>query len=190
MAVELVLGGRLAWYAETDRHAATVCTHHWPGVPNLGDIRAVDWSGVAPVCPPNSPPDRRRHLPAMPRPMVPSQRLSPSRRHLFTPRPQKGPIAVTTPGHNVTDHPSPKKGQPDNTTWTVERIRALGLITDIATAAQIFGLSRAAAYDLAKRDRFPVAVLRFGSRYRVPVAAILHALGLTIGDEQPPSRTT
>lgn len=77
-----------------------------------------------------------------------------------------------------------------NTTWTVERIRALGLITDIATAAQIFGLSRAAAYDLAKRDRFPVAVLRFGSRYRVPVAAILHALGLTIGDEQPPSRTT
>ncbi|MEU7171529.1 MULTISPECIES: DNA cytosine methyltransferase [Micromonospora] len=49
MAVELVLGGQLTWYAETDRHAAAVCAHHWPGVPNLGDIRAVDWSSVAPV---------------------------------------------------------------------------------------------------------------------------------------------
>ncbi|MEU8158800.1 DNA cytosine methyltransferase [Micromonospora parva] len=49
MAVELVLGGQLTWYAETDRHAATVCAHHWPGVPNLGDIRAVDWTRVEAV---------------------------------------------------------------------------------------------------------------------------------------------
>ncbi|GHJ52969.1 hypothetical protein Nm8I071_22760 [Nonomuraea sp. TT08I-71] len=49
LAVELVLGGRLAWYAETDRHARTVLDHHWPDVPNLGDIRAVDWSHVPPV---------------------------------------------------------------------------------------------------------------------------------------------
>ncbi|MEO3780496.1 DNA (cytosine-5-)-methyltransferase [Micromonospora sp. B11E3] len=49
MAVELVLGGHLTWYAETDRHASTVLAHHWPGVPNLGDIRTVDWSTVAPV---------------------------------------------------------------------------------------------------------------------------------------------
>ena len=32
LAVELVLGGQLAWYAETDRHACTVLAHHWPGV--------------------------------------------------------------------------------------------------------------------------------------------------------------
>ncbi|MBU8857731.1 DNA cytosine methyltransferase [Micromonospora sp. WMMB482] len=49
MAVELVLGGRLAWYAETDRHAAAVCAHHWPAVPNLGDIGAVNWTRVEPV---------------------------------------------------------------------------------------------------------------------------------------------
>ncbi|WP_307871929.1 DNA cytosine methyltransferase [Micromonospora sp. U21] len=49
MAVELVLGGQLTRYAETDRHARTVCEHHWPGVPNLGDIRAVDWTCVEPV---------------------------------------------------------------------------------------------------------------------------------------------
>lgn len=49
MAVELVLGGHLTWYAETDRHATTVLAHHWPHVPNLGDIRTLDWSSVAPV---------------------------------------------------------------------------------------------------------------------------------------------
>jgi DNA (cytosine-5)-methyltransferase 1 len=44
-----VCGGRLAWYAETDRHARTVLARHWPGVSNLGDIRAVDWNAVEPV---------------------------------------------------------------------------------------------------------------------------------------------
>ncbi|ROO52874.1 DNA (cytosine-5)-methyltransferase 1 [Micromonospora sp. Llam0] len=49
LAVELVLGGRLTWYAETDRHATTILNRHWPDVPNLGDIRTIDWNTVAPV---------------------------------------------------------------------------------------------------------------------------------------------
>lgn len=49
LAVELVLGGQLAWYAETDPHATTVLSARWPAVPNLGDIRTVDWSTVPPV---------------------------------------------------------------------------------------------------------------------------------------------
>jgi DNA (cytosine-5)-methyltransferase 1 len=49
LAVDLVLGGHLAWYAETDPHASTVLAYHWPDVVNLGDIRTVDWSTVAPV---------------------------------------------------------------------------------------------------------------------------------------------
>lgn len=49
LAVELVLGGQLAWYAETDRHANAVLAHHWPEVPNLGDISVVEWAQVAPV---------------------------------------------------------------------------------------------------------------------------------------------
>ncbi|MFI6333205.1 DNA cytosine methyltransferase [Micromonospora chersina] len=49
LAVELVLGGRLLWCAETDRHARTVLAHHWPGLPNLGDIRTIDWTRVPPV---------------------------------------------------------------------------------------------------------------------------------------------
>jgi hypothetical protein len=62
--------------------------------------------------------------------------------------------------------------------WTVERIRALGAVTDVATVGQIFGLSRSSAYELARSGRLPVPVLRVGSRYRVSVAAILTALGV------------
>lgn len=40
LAVMAVTGAKLAWTAETDRHAVAVLEHHWPGVPNLGDITA------------------------------------------------------------------------------------------------------------------------------------------------------
>ncbi|WJK33122.1 helix-turn-helix domain-containing protein [Solwaraspora sp. WMMA2065] len=93
---------------------------------------------------------------------------------------------MTSSDHHFADRPGPDSEQPDDTVWTADRIRALGPVTDITTAARIFGLSRAAAYELAKRGQFPVAVLRFGSRYRIPVAAILHALHLPVADEQPP----
>ncbi|OZV72320.1 DNA-binding protein [Micromonospora echinospora] len=73
--------------------------------------------------------------------------------------------------------------------WTVERIRALGAVTDIATVGEIFGMSRSSAYDLARRDRLPVPVLRVGSRYRVSVAAILTALGVPSEPPAPPSAT-
>jgi DNA (cytosine-5)-methyltransferase 1 len=49
LAVELVLGGALVWYADTDVHARTVLSARRPGVPNLGDIRTVDWARVEPV---------------------------------------------------------------------------------------------------------------------------------------------
>jgi DNA (cytosine-5)-methyltransferase 1 len=49
LAVMAVTGARLAWMAETDRHAAAVLAHHWPDVPNLGDITALNWAVVPPV---------------------------------------------------------------------------------------------------------------------------------------------
>ncbi len=64
--------------------------------------------------------------------------------------------------------------------WTPERIRALGPVTDIATAGQILGLSRSTAYALAADDAFPTPVLRVGSGYRVPVAALLAALHIPL----------
>lgn len=48
-AVEQVLDGRTVWHAETDPSASKVLAARWPGVPNLGDLTAVDWTAVEPV---------------------------------------------------------------------------------------------------------------------------------------------
>ncbi len=87
-------------------------------------------------------------------------------------------------------HPQPAHTQPLSTSvhrpaWTAERIRALGPVTTVPTAAAIFGLSRSVAYDLIKAGTFPVPVLRFGSRYRIPVAAILTALHMPVEADPP-----
>jgi DNA (cytosine-5)-methyltransferase 1 len=49
LAAAAVLGARLAWCAESDKHAAAVLAARYPGVPNLGDITALDWAAVPPV---------------------------------------------------------------------------------------------------------------------------------------------
>ncbi|MFI7543793.1 helix-turn-helix domain-containing protein [Actinoplanes sp. NPDC049599] len=69
--------------------------------------------------------------------------------------------------------------------WTPERIRALGTVTTVPVAASIFGLSRSVAYDLIRTGKFPVPVLRFGTRYRIPVPAVLAALHMPA---EPPAR--
>jgi DNA (cytosine-5)-methyltransferase 1 len=46
MAVQRAIGGELAWYSEIEPAANRVLEHHHPGVPNLGDITAADWSVV------------------------------------------------------------------------------------------------------------------------------------------------
>lgn len=54
MAAELAgIKFDMTWYAEHDTDdyptASAVMAHHHPGLPNLGDITAVDWSQVEPV---------------------------------------------------------------------------------------------------------------------------------------------
>lgn len=49
LAVEQVLDADLAWVSEIEDAPARILAHHWPDVPNLGDITAVDWAGVEPV---------------------------------------------------------------------------------------------------------------------------------------------
>lgn len=39
-------GGQVAWVADPDPHVTTLLHSRLPGAPNLGDIRAVDWSTV------------------------------------------------------------------------------------------------------------------------------------------------
>ena len=42
-------GGRLAWVADPDPHIAQILAARMPDVPNLGDVRAIDWAAVEPV---------------------------------------------------------------------------------------------------------------------------------------------
>ncbi|MGN9890420.1 helix-turn-helix transcriptional regulator [Micromonospora sp. L31] len=62
--------------------------------------------------------------------------------------------------------------------WTVDRVRALGVTTTLATTASVLGISRSQAYRLAATDQFPIPLIRAGSRIIVPVAALLHLLQL------------
>jgi DNA (cytosine-5)-methyltransferase 1 len=47
--LDIAVGGELAWYAEIEPAACQVLAHHYPNVPNLGDITKIDWSEVEPV---------------------------------------------------------------------------------------------------------------------------------------------
>jgi DNA (cytosine-5)-methyltransferase 1 len=54
MSVMDVLDAEVAWHAQYDpddkhRYAAKILAHHWPDVPNHGDITAIDWAAVEPV---------------------------------------------------------------------------------------------------------------------------------------------
>jgi predicted DNA-binding transcriptional regulator AlpA len=67
------------------------------------------------------------------------------------------------------------------TTWTPEAVRALGMTTDVETAALILGIGRTLAYDLVREDKFPVRLIRLGRRVLVPVPELLRLLGVDRG---------
>ena len=46
MGVQSVLGGEVAWHCEVEDAPSRILAHHWPDVPNLGDIATVDWRAV------------------------------------------------------------------------------------------------------------------------------------------------
>ena len=48
-AVEAVFGGSVAWASDVDAGACAVLKHRTPGLPNLGDITAIDWQTAAGV---------------------------------------------------------------------------------------------------------------------------------------------
>ncbi|WNM72829.1 DNA methyltransferase [Arthrobacter phage RedFox] len=48
-AVEEVFDAELRWYSEFEPGPSAVMAHHWPGIPNLGDMTAIDWAAVEPV---------------------------------------------------------------------------------------------------------------------------------------------
>lgn len=49
MAVEKVFGAELAWVSEFDEAPSKILAHHWPNVPNYGDMTKIDWAAIEPV---------------------------------------------------------------------------------------------------------------------------------------------
>jgi len=61
---------------------------------------------------------------------------------------------------------------------TRDELLALPAVVDLTTAARALRIGRTRAFELARRDEFPVPVLRVGVTYRVPTAPLLELLGL------------
>jgi hypothetical protein len=49
----------------------------------------------------------------------------------------------------------------------------------LPTAGRAFGISRSVAYELARREEFPVPLLRVGRQYRVTRASLFRALDMS-----------
>lgn len=49
LAVAAHYGATVAWHVEFDKHPSAILAHHYPDIPNYGDVTAVDWSAVEPV---------------------------------------------------------------------------------------------------------------------------------------------
>lgn len=68
-------------------------------------------------------------------------------------------------------------------TPTITQLRNGPPSVSLMTAAAALGIGRTKAYDMAKRDEFPVPVIRIGDVYRVRTAELLAFLGIS---EAPP----
>ncbi|WP_414944840.1 helix-turn-helix domain-containing protein [Amycolatopsis sp. cmx-11-32] len=62
--------------------------------------------------------------------------------------------------------------------WSRDSLHALGVTTDLLTAARILRIGRTKAYQLAKCGGFPVPATRIGRHYVVAVAHLADLLGL------------
>lgn len=46
MAVEEVFGAESAWFSEYDAAPSKILAHHYPNVPNYGDMTRIDWAAI------------------------------------------------------------------------------------------------------------------------------------------------
>ncbi len=49
MAVQSVVGGRVAWVSDIEPGPSRILATHHPDIPNLGDVTTIDWRTVEPV---------------------------------------------------------------------------------------------------------------------------------------------
>lgn len=46
MAVEKVFGATPAWFSEYDAAPSKILAHHYPDIPNYGDMTKIDWAAI------------------------------------------------------------------------------------------------------------------------------------------------
>lgn len=61
---------------------------------------------------------------------------------------------------------------------TREELLALPVAVDLDTANRALTIGRSTGYALAKRDQYPVTVLKFGNAYRVVTEELHQLLGI------------
>ncbi|QHB37286.1 DNA methylase [Gordonia phage Gudmit] len=49
LAVNAFYGAETAWHVEYDAAPSKILAHHWPDVPNYGDVTQIDWDTMPPV---------------------------------------------------------------------------------------------------------------------------------------------
>lgn len=49
IAIRSVFGGQLVWWSDVDLGPIAAMTHQHPEVPNIGDLKTVDWWSVPPI---------------------------------------------------------------------------------------------------------------------------------------------
>lgn len=49
LAVADFFNAKVAWHAEFDKAPSKILEHHYPNIPNLGDVTKINWSEVEPV---------------------------------------------------------------------------------------------------------------------------------------------
>lgn len=49
LGVQAVFGGDVVWHSDIDPGPSKILAHHWPDVPNLGDVAGIDFTQVEPV---------------------------------------------------------------------------------------------------------------------------------------------
>lgn len=49
LAIEEVFDAETAWVSEFDEAPSKILAHHWPHVPNYGDMTKIDWAAIEPV---------------------------------------------------------------------------------------------------------------------------------------------
>lgn len=73
---------------------------------------------------------------------------------------------------------------------SVREVLALPVVIDVVTAARALGIGRTRAYALARRDAFPVRVLRVGTSVKVLTADLWKVLGLDVPAVDPRGTAT